>query len=316
MRRNAGSNVGAAAGATPSAAAGTRAAAVSRAAHGLGHGRRRRETGRQGLPRECAAHTPRLAVAGNAHGRRKRQPTIHSRLQLPGDLTGGGGKGRNGLLGIGKRPAHASPLVGKPAYEGHGRRQGKRDAALVHDALELLLDTEEHRSRLAARHSGRPGLHLGIGQRRPVGVAHERPGAEGRHERRAGRLAIGAQAQLFLVQRLLYRAGDHGTFGRIQVQARDARAPIGVPRHGARIARRRLHGRPLTRHRAVFLLHALEHAVVGHSRPSSFSTAAIIGILPEKSLKRGASFQLAFRRRGTMAPVFPRAQRRRACMYW
>ena len=55
--------------------------------------------------------------------------------------------------------------------------------------------------------------------------------------------------------------GDHGALGRVQIQTCDAGATVIINSHEA--LRRRFHSRTLGHVDAVFLLHALEHAVVG-----------------------------------------------------
>ena len=75
------------------------------------------------------------------------QPTVHGRLQLAGDLARGRrerGDGQHSPASR-QRPAGAGLLVGQAAHEGQRRRQGQGEPALVHDALELLLDAEKHR---------------------------------------------------------------------------------------------------------------------------------------------------------------------------
>ena len=217
------------------------------------------------LLKHLGSVSPGRTIAGDTHGRHQGQPTVHGRLQLAGDLARGRRERRSRKRRIRQRPASAGLLVGQTAHESQRRRQRQGEPALVHNALELLLDPEKHRegSRRAGRLQPRshPRFHFPIGKRQAAGLTHNRPGTESSHEGHPSRIPVGAQTQLLLIERLFHRSGDHGALRGVQVQARNASAPVGVHRH--RPSSRGFHEGALGRADAILLLHALEHATVG-----------------------------------------------------
>ena len=136
----------------------------------------------------CASPTVSYThLARDDHGGTQRAVARTEGIYLARDLPAAGADRRGRQRRIGQREAGARLLVGHAAHIGACRRQGHPDAAFVHHALVLLLDLHEH------------------------AAVFVRVLARG--------LAVAAQAQLLLVERLVERSLDKRTAGRVEVQA-------------------------------------------------------------------------------------------------
>ncbi len=149
------------------------------------------------------------SLAHDEHGRAKAVVALHERIDLVRDLQALAGQRLSLLRRIGQRKQLASLLERRRARK-VGARRGIRaaHAALVHDALVLLLQLDEHA---------------------PVTL----------------RFAVPTHAKLFLVQRLFDAARDQVAGGGVEIQAGDARtaefvfdhATFDGPEHGAMLRR-------------------------------------------------------------------------------